>query len=883
MKLALALLLASLPAERSSVPPELRLPAGPRPTLYELELRVVPTEATFSGEVRVHLDLPEATSLLWLNATGLEVGSARLEVGDRQVGVRVLPTAEDFLGFAFERPVGPGAAVLSVSYTGPIDDGRPRGLYRVQEPDGEWYAYTLFEPIDARRVFPCFDEPAYKVPWRVELRVREGDTALANAPVESVRPAGDGTKRVSFARSKPLPSYLVAFVVGPFDVVESGAVGRQGVPLRFVVPRGRGGELRYAREVTPKVVGLLEDYFDLPFPFEKLDVAVLPRWNAMEHPGLVAMGQTLTLIKPAEETASRRRDYANILVHELAHYWFGDYVTHAWWDDIWLNEALATWLDAKLTERLDPSWRYAERARTFTAWAKQTDALASARAVRQPIRARGDIESAFDADTTYSKGAAVIGMFESWLGEAVLRDGIRRYLGAHAWGSATFADFARSLDEAAGRRVSVALATFLDQPGLPLVSASLDCSGSSPRLRLRQERLLTLDAAGTAARSWAIPVCVRWPAVGAARRSCALLEAAEQELALEAPACPAWLSLNDGDAGYYRVSLEDGLRHGVLAELARGGASALSSVERMAILDDLEALARAGRVPLLEALQAAPAALQDPDAFVAVEALDLLQGLRPERLPERLRGRYARMLEEVAGARARRLGWAQHDGDPADTHLLRQRLVGHFSDHAGDVALRAEARRLALRWLDDRSVLDSELAWSLLDTAASWGDRALYDRLLAEARRTGDRGEQARLLWALGRFRDRALSAEALSLMLKGEWSLQESITILWAQFTRVESQDRAWSFLKAHFEEIRAGSTDAQNAWLIRGVVSRFCDEAQRSDAAAFFGPRVAAIDGAALSLANGLERADACIAEMKRDAPAVEAFLGQWSSLAR
>jgi len=878
MNLALTLLAAWLAASQPPVPPALRLPAGPRPTLYELELRVVPTEATFSGAVRIHLELPEATSLLWLNATGLEVGSASLAVGAHQVGVRVEPTPEDFLGFAFEHPVGPGPAVLSVSYTGPIDDTRSRGLYRVKEPDGEWYAYTLFEPIDARRVFPCFDEPAYKVPWRVSLQVRASDTALANTPVAATRPAGDGTKLVSFAQSKPMPSYLVAFVVGPFEVVESGDVGRERVPLRFAVPRGRGEELRYAREVTPKVVGLLEEYFDMPYPFEKLDVAVLPRWNAMEHPGLVAMGQTLTLIRPAEESASRRRDYANILVHELAHYWFGDYVTHAWWDDIWLNEALATWLDAKLTERLEPSWRYAEWSRRFTAWAKQTDALASARAVRQPIRTRSDIESAFDGATTYSKGAAVIGMFESWLGESTLRDGIRRYLRAHAWGSASFADFARSLDAAAGRDVSGALATFLDQPGLPLVSASLDCAGSSPRVRLRQGQLLTLDGVEARARPWAVPVCLRWPSDSGTRRSCAMLDAAERELALEAPGCPAWLALNDGDAGYYRVALGDGLRSGVLAELAKGGGSALSAVERMAILDDLEALVAAGRLAIDEALRAAPAALQDADAFVAVEALDLLQLTRPGRLPERLQQGYARLLEQVAGARARRLGWDEKDSDPADVRLLRQRLVGHFAEHVDDVALRGEARRLALRWLDDRSVIDSELAWSVLDTAASWGDRTLYDRLLAAARATGDRDEQAKLLWALGRFRDPALSGEALSLMLKGEWSLQESIMVLWSQFLRVESQERAWSFLKAHFDEIRAGGTDAQNAGLISAVVSRFCDEEMRGDAFAFFEPHAAKIDGAALSLANSLEWADACIAETKRDAAAIAAFLGQY-----
>jgi aminopeptidase N len=855
--------------------PTLRLPADARPTLCELELVVVPTEAAFAGEIRIHLELPAPTSFLWLNATGLTVERASVSAAGRTSPARTVPGNEDFLGFAFPSPVGPGPAVLAVSYRGPIDDVRSRGLYRVREGDGEWYAYTFFEPIDARRVMPCFDEPAFKVPWRLRLRVREGDVALANAPVESERRVGGGMKLVSFAESRPLPSYLVAFVAGPFDVVDSGVAGRHGTPLRFVLPRGRREELRYARQVTPRAVELLEDFFAMPYPFGKLDVAVVPRfWGTMEHPGLVAMGQSLTLIKPAEETVSRRRRYVNILVHELAHYWFGDYVTLAWWDDTWLNEALATWLDAKVTDSLDPSWRFAEWSRHYVAFAMQTDALATARRIRQPVQSRSDIESSFDNSTTYFKGAAVISMFERWLGEEVMRSAVRGHLAAHAWGNATFDDFASALDTAAAREVSRSFATFLDQPGLPLVSASLNCTGARPRLRLRQERFLSLDSSVAERPTWRVPVCLRWPAGGSTQQQCQILDSEEQDVELRAPGCPEWVMAGDGSARYLRAAYDDRLRRGLAAEAAKGRASALSPIDRVALLDDLEALVRAGRLPLGAALDSLPSALHDPDPLVVHQALDVLGLLRPERLPADLRPNYARLVSLLLGPKAAALGW-DPGNDPPDMRQLRERLVPHVATYGEEAALRVEARRRALAWLDDRRTLDPDLTSRVLDVAALQGDRSLYERLLAEARRTSDRDEQRKLLLALGSFRDPALGAEALALLLRDDFDLRESLSILWAAADHRETQDVAWRFVQDNFDRLAARARSDEAAWLVGGIVSGFCDAERRREAAAFFEPRVARIDGASLALANALETVDACVAEEARNASAVAEFL--------
>ena len=859
-------------------PPTLRLPDGARPTRYELDLTVLPTEATFRGEIRISVALAEPTTLLWLNATELTVLSASVEASGQTSIARPVPGGEDFLGFAFDHPVGPGPAVLTVSYQGPIDETRSRGLYRVREADGEWYAYTFFEPVDARRVMPCFDEPTAKVPWKLRLRVRRGDVALANAPVESERDEDAGMKLVTFAESRPLPSYLVAFVVGPFDLVDSGTAGRHGTPLRFVVPRGRREELRYAREVTPRVVGLLEDYFGMPYPFVKLDVAVVPRyWGTMEHPGLVAMGQPLSLIRPAEESVGRRKSYANILTHELAHYWFGDYVTCAWWDDTWLNEALGEWLDGKLTDRLEPSWRHLALAQRLASSAKETDALGTAKRIRQPVENRSDIEGSFDNSITYFKGAAVLRMFESWLGEDTFRAAIRRYLSAHAWGNATTADFFAALDAEAGRDVSGPLRSFVDQPGLPLVSASLDCAGRKPRLKLRQDRFLALAAGATGTERWRVPLCVRWAVGTGVGRACTLLDSREQEMEIDAPACPAWIVVNEGGAGYYRVAYDDGMRHRLSVEAAKGGGSSLTPAERMAFQDDLAALVGVGRLPVAAAFETLPSFLADPDPLVVYEALDTLDLVRPDRLPDGLRPSYARAVRQLLGARASALGWDPGD-DPPDLRQLRQRLVPLVATYGEDPLLRSEGRRRALGWLEDRRSADPDLTWGLLAVAAFDGDRSVYDRLLAEARRTSDRQEQSKLLWALGSFRDPAISTQALGLILHDEFDVRESLGILWGAASHRETQDAAWAFVRESFDRLAARMRGDETSGLISGVVSRFCDEDRRREAAAFFQARSASIDGAPLALANALETVDVCIAEERRNAAGIAEFLKQY-----
>ncbi|MEP7122237.1 MAG: M1 family metallopeptidase, partial [Byssovorax sp.] len=323
-------------------PPKLRLPDVAYPVRYEAELTLDPAKPTFGGVLSIHLAARRATRVVWLNAEQLTIHGATFTQGGKSAPAVAIPSEAPFVGFALPSELSPEQpGVLRIDYEGQIDEERHQGIYEVSEGNGsdDRYVYSLFEPLDARRAFPCFDEPGYKVPWKLSIHVRKGHSAFSNA--EAVGEVDEGAmKKISFAETPPLPSYLVAFMVGPFDVVDAGTVGQEKKRLRFLVPRGRGAETRYAAQVTPPIIAQLEAYFGMPYPYSKLDVAVVPRYEGtMEHPGIVAIGQPLALIKPDEEGLSRKQDYANTAAHELAHYWFGDYVTMKWWDDTWLNES----------------------------------------------------------------------------------------------------------------------------------------------------------------------------------------------------------------------------------------------------------------------------------------------------------------------------------------------------------------------------------------------------------------------------------------------------------------------------------------------------------------------------------------------------------------
>lgn len=838
------------------MPPSLRLPEGIRPLHYAAELTLRPAQGRFQGEIEIEVEVSRPASVIWLNARFLQVEHARIGAAS----ARVLPGGREFVGIQPPVPLPPGRATLRLAYRGELSERDNVGAFRVRDGN-DWYVYTQLESIFARRVFPCFDEPGYKVPWRLTLVVPAGDLAVANTPVESETALPDGMKRVRFAPTRPLPSYLIAFGVGPFDVVDAGKAGKNATPLRILTPRGQGALARYAAQVTPRILEITEEYTGLAHPYEKLDSLAVPRpGGAMENPGLITYASSLILARPRDETPRFKQAYAHVAAHEIAHLWFGDLVTHAWWDDLWLNESFATWLSDKTIERLEPAWDIRAKSVLDRDWAMKNDALATARRIRQPIESENDIYNAFDP-ITYAKGGAVLWMFERWIGEARFRDAIRRYLAKHADGVASTRDFLDQLsavEPAAGE----AFASFLEQAGLPIVSVEVHCSAGRARLWLAQRRYLPLGSTAGNAQVWQVPFCVRHGTAGAEQRACILLksELAGMELG---GGCPATVDVEA--SRYFRVEFS-----GDLARRAGepGGANARDA----AIVGDLDALSRAGVRRLDEILPQLQDYATRRSRDVVQGVIWALAGLRPL-VADELRPAWERFIARAFSPWARELGLAARPRDDDDLLRLRPAVLDILTADGHDAALMDEAKQLALRWLADRSAVDGTMSEAVLQAAARRGDRTLFDRLVA-AIPGADRRERRSIYVALGSFGDGDLARAALALMLDPAQDFRESSQIAWTLSNTPRGSALVHAFAKANFAALEARAPrDAPASW--PRWAGGLCDESGRADVEAFYRERAPRYAGGPRILAQTLERIALCSAFKNRQQANLSSFL--------
>ncbi|MFE8602042.1 M1 family metallopeptidase [Archangium violaceum] len=867
------------PTAETPRPPAFRLGTQVKPTSYKVELTVDPEQEGFSGIVEIPLELSEPTRQVWLHGKGLTVKEATLTAGGQSQPARTVTENDTFIGFLLERPVGPGTVTLRVAYQGLALAKETVGLFRQKDGD-HWYALTHFQPDDARRAIPCFDEPGFKVPWQLTLRVPASQRAFANAPVESERTGPDGWKTVRFRPTPPLPSEVVAFAVGPFETVDAAPAGQKNTPVRIVVPKGRTAEAAYAVKATPPLLGLLEDYFGIPYPYEKLDVLAIPQpvlFGAMENPGLITYQMPLLLARPEHDTLSRQREFALVQAHELAHQWFGNLVTLAWWDDTWLNESFADWLSLKVTGQWQPSWSMdAERVRD-RAQAMRADRLVTTRRIHQPVESEGDILTAFDSSITYAKGNAVLAMFESWVGPERFRDGVRAHMREHSHGNATAANFFQALSGASGTDLTAALTTFLDQPGVPLVTLGLQCTaGAPPKLTLAQRRFLPVGSrgAGTAEQTWQVPVCVRYGTGKQEARACTLLTGRTGELVLTgATTCPEWVVPNADARGYYHAKLEGDL----LGRLTRGGAKQLSLTERMGLLGDAQALMASNELPVDEALGVVTSLLPTDDRDLLTGALGMVGSVRREIIPEALRPKYAAFVRRTFGDKARALGLHPRPGEDEDTRLLRPSVIRLVALRGDEPSLLASARELAARWLEDRRAVSPEMVEVVLQLAAVKGDAALHQRLLAEARKTRDPAERGKLFAALGSFRDPALARATTALLLSEDFSTLEILMGLANGMMNEEStREHFYAYVKTHFDALMARIPHEMGGYMPM-IGGAFCDATHRQDLEAFFQERAARYPGGPEFLGRALEGVDLCIAQHEALQPGLVRFLSR------
>jgi len=879
---------AASPESASAVEPGARLPESVRPLGYGLELTIAPEAPDFKGHVHIELEVtsPVESILLFARALVVERASVTLPgAGGSRLAVARPLDENGLTAFDLAEPIGPGGASLDIDYSGKLDE-HLRGLYGTRT-GGAAYAFTQFEPIYARQAFPCFDEPRFKTPFDITLTIPAGLTAISNTAVRTQTQLPGGQTRIAFGRTEKLPTYLVAVAVGPLDVVDAPPIPPNearatALPLRGVAARGRGPELGFVLAETPRLLSSLERYFGVAYPYEKLDLIAVPDFasGAMENAGAITFRDTLLLMKEGAPEWQRRQS-TSVNAHELAHQWFGNLVTMPWWDDIWLNEGFATWLASRVVDEVHPEYhqgytRVAQLERAF-----DVDSKASARQVRQPIRSDHDIRNAFDA-ITYTKGGALLAMFERYLGPEVFRAGLRRYLERHRFGSGTSQDLLAALEESSGKPVAKAFSSFLDQPGVPSVAAELRCaSGSPPRVHLSQHRYVPLGSSASRDGLWQVPVCLEYPAPGAAAgtrptEQCTLLDAPEAELTLNASECPRWVLPNAHAAGYYRWALGAAEQ----AALLEQGYAALEPAERLSLLSSSEAAARAGAGSLEQLLGVVRKLGREPERELVQAALGVLSDLRESLLSESELPGYRRLVQELVAARQKQLGLFPSAREDGENRLLRPALVAALAFEARDPSLRRDLDRLGRAHLgmlaDERLArLPSELIEAALGVAVQEGGLPVIERAVLALGASSDGIERGRLLGALGWNQNPELSPEVLELALSDQLRTNERLSPIFGQLRQSETRRAAAAWVERHFDALIARTGSEIGAQLTQ-VAGAFCDRESAEHAREFFTPRVEALTGGPRLLRLNLESTELCAAFADAHRASARAYFG-------
>lgn len=846
------LLLLSLLSEAKE--PTLRLTEG-RPLSYEVFLTVDPAKPDFSGEVRMTVDLGEARNSLLINSQGLVVTEALLEQGESHQRVTARQKDEESLLLRWPKKVQ-GEQTIRIKYTGKLDDQETQGLFRQKEGD-HWYLLSQFEDVDAREAFPCFDQPEFKTLWTLHITAPAGLAVFSNGPVQGVEEAA-GMQTLHFAPTPPLPTYLVALAVGPFEVIDAGKAGKNQVPIRIAVPKGRGADASWAVQSTGPLLEAMEKWTDYPFPYEKLDVVTIPlpvAFGAMENAGMITMSQNLTVVKPEDENLFFRRSYAEVMAHELAHQWFGDLVTPVWWNDIWLNESFASWFGTKMVDQLWPEWHMDMDRVGSRSWVMGQDVLKSARQVRQPVESYADIREAFDA-ITYTKGQAVLEMVESWVGPQ-FQTGVQSYLKKYANKNADYNDFVSEITKSAGRPTEPIFRSFIEQPGLPLVDMTLSCDGSA-RLELATSRLLGEER--NTEQAWSLPFCMR---MEGREDFCVVLDQPQQTIPLDH--CPAWVVPNAHATGYYRVN------HDVEKVLRD---APLSRVERLNVLRDAEAMVEAGLAEPGPILALLPSLLARAEPELTGATLGIVAGLDDQLVPADLRPNYAAFIRKHYGPLATEVSFVPKPTDDTLTRDLRPGLMELVGDIGEEATILSEARRLADQWLADRTGVEPEVVGVVLRMAASHGDAALFARMKEEALKEQDRRRRGRILDAMGNFRDPALVEQGLVFALSKQLDIREAFGLFFGPLGDPIARQVLWDYVRTHMDDIEPQVPAIARSY-IPYLGSAFCDATHRAEVESFFAPQVKRWPGGGRTLAQVLEEIDLCIVRTERQRPAVRSFL--------
>ena len=841
-----------------------RLPRTVTPDHYDLGFVVDLARERFEGTETIRVQVAEPTSRVVLHAVDLELREVTIGAGAAAQKAAVSQDeGAQTATLTVPKPITIGATEVHIRYSGVLNS-QLRGFY-ISQTKQRKYAVTQFEATDARRAFPCFDEPSFKATFALTVTVDRGDIAISNGKVLSDTPGPAMTQHtLKFSTTPKMSSYLVAIAVGDFRCLDGTA---EQTPIRICATPDKRDFGAIALESAKRILQFYNGYYAIKYPFGKLDVVAVPDFaaGAMENTAAIFYRETDLLADTKTASVDTRKKIMSILAHEMAHQWFGDVVTMAWWDDIWLNEGFATWMANKPLAAARPDWHVDVDEAQETQKALALDALKATRPIHNDATTPADIDAAFDA-IAYQKGASVLRMLESYVGADAFRAGVNAYLQAHAYANATSEDFSKALSTASGKPVERILPTFVNQPGVPLLDVSLSCAGGQTSLTLRQQRLF-VDGARADGGRWQIPVCVK--AAGREAASCEVLTEPSHTVALPG-GCAPWAFANAGARGYYRTAYASD----ILRAMAPRVESELTPPERLSLVADEWALVQARIHSVSDYLTLAAGFGREHTSGVVDELARALRFIADELTTPETRPRLAAFTRSLFRPLLDDVGFTPAPGDRDDRRSLRAAVIGLLGGVADDPDVVSRARAATTRALTGGEALESTMADAVIRTAAAHGDAALFDGLAAAAERTESPEDHYRYLFGLGAFRDPALIDRGLALALTPQLRTQDTALYLAQFFGNAAARDRALTFVEGHWTDLAPKVAIVGSDVVLAQSMGGICDARSRERVQQFFAAHP--MPSAARAVEQTLERIDSCVGLRARETAAVEAWLG-------
>ena len=841
-----------------------QLPKDVIPQHYAITIQPDMKTLSFKGSEVVDINVRKATHTIVLNSLELNIIRAILVGETGQTATVKVDDGRQIVSLAFPQVVKPGLHKLELEFEGKIG-AQSQGLYHVKYPTDKGEKVMLatqMEPTDARRMFPCWDEPVYRTTYQLMVTVPHKFMAVSNTPIESERVSGDELKTVTFGRTPKMSSYLMVLIAGELEALSGES---EGVQLRIITTEGKKEKGQYALEATKKLLPYFNEYFGMKYPLPKLDQIAIPGGfgGAMENWGGITYNESLLLFDPTTSSQDTKEAIFSVLSHEIAHQWFGNIVTMAWWDNLWLNEGFASWMANKATDNFNPAWNVWLRANASKNFVMRSDARQTTHPIQQPVNNPTDAARIFD-EITYQKGEAFIRMLEAYLGDSPFRQGIRSYMRAHQYSNTTTADLWDDLEKVSGKPISNMASGWTEQPGFPMIKAKSSCQSGARMLTLEQERF-TVNDPNPKPLQWHIPIAISYVAENKPASDVLL---SQKMMTVPGGGCNSPVKLNAGNVGYYRVRYDPAM----FDQLVKA-TNKLSDADRLNLLSDMWALAEAGHGSATDYLELAEAMRDETNLAIWEEIITRLRFIDDLQIGQPGRERFQAYARSLLNPVFKHIGWEAKPGEAQSVSQLRSRIIsalGLFKDEAVIV----EARGRFHAFIRNPQFLPPDLREPVFYVVGRYSDRETFEQFHQLARQSRSTEEKQQLYGAMQGALDSKLAEENLKIALSDELSPEVAAFSLFGVAGSGEHAELTWKFAQQHMKELTSKLSSFARVAYVPGLLRMFAEAARAAELEAYSKRHLPAEDQPEVAKAAEEIRLKAALKQ--RELPKID----QWAS---